>query len=105
MCIKAALASVLVDPCGLRRQNIQVDLGVLRGLHTSYWEKPGQLAQGDPGTYSIEYISEWSLNEGCYCCCLELEAAWGVFSACTAVREPDRGGVSLATHSFCLKSV
>lgn len=105
MCIKAALANVLLDPCGLRRQNIQVDLGALRGLHTSYWEKSGQLVQGDPGTYSIEYISEWSLNEGCYCCCLELEAAWVLLSACTAVRQPNKGEVSQTTHSFCLKFV
>lgn len=78
MCVKAALASVLLVPCGLRRQNIQVDLGALRGLHSSYCEKPGQLVQGDPRTYSIQYISEWSRNEGCYCC-LETETALGAY--------------------------
>lgn len=89
--MKGALASVLQVPCGLRRRNIQVDLGALRGLHSSYWKKPGQLAQGDPGTYSIKNISERSLNEG-GCCCLELETTWGLFSA--AVGQPDNRGLS-----------
>lgn len=47
--IKAALAAPLQNPCGLR-QNIQADLGGLRGLLPSYWEKPGELAQGVPAT-------------------------------------------------------
>lgn len=100
LCMKAALASVLLVPCGLRRQNIQVDLGALRGLY-SYWKKPGQLAQGDPATYSIQYISGWSLNEGP--CCLELVGAWGLLSAWTCVRQRRNISSIPRYYSFCLK--
>lgn len=97
---KAALATFLLDPCGPLRQNVQVDSGPLRGLTSSHWEETWaslhKVIQG-PALYT----SEQSLNEGCYCCCLELEALQSLFSACTAVREPGRRGGGIVS-SVCV---
>lgn len=104
LCVKAALASVLLVACGLRRRNIQVDLGALRGLHSSYCEKPGQLVQGDPRTYSTGCISEWSWNEGCYCCCLERETPWGLIK-CICGCQRARQRRSIPSNSYFVAQV